>query len=100
MKQDVFNQYVDKVTKIFEISKDDFFAKSKKREIVDARQLVYYLCSKRPMRIKYIQQYMEENGYKTGHSPIIHGIGIVSEKIANDRDYVTIIKEIDRAVFI
>lgn len=100
MKSDVFNQYVDRVTELFGLNKEELFSKSKKREFVDARYLIYYLCSKRPMQITYIQKYMKENGYDIQHSSIIHGILSVEEKIKNDKDYVTIVKEVEKAVFI
>lgn len=100
MKQDVFNQYVDRVTDLFSIKKEDFFSKSKKRELVDARQLVYYLCAKRPMQIMYIQKYMNEAGYNIQHPSIIHGIAAVEQRIAEDKDYVSVVKEVERAVFI
>ena len=100
MKHDVFNQYVERVSDLFGISKDEIFSKSKKRELVDARHLVYYLCSKRPMQVTYIQKYMNEAGYDIKHSSIIHGISAVEQKIAEDKDYVSVVKEVDRAVFI
>ena len=100
MKHDVFNQYVERVADLFELNKEEIFSKSKKREFVDARQLIYYLCSKRPMRLTYIQKYMNENGYVIQHSSIIHGIASVKEKIKLDKDYASVVKEVDRAVFI
>jgi chromosomal replication initiation ATPase DnaA len=100
MKQDVFNQYVERVTTMFNISKEDFYSKTKKREFVDARHLVYYLCSKRPMQITYIQRYMNEAGSSVKHSSIIHGITAVEQRIADDKDYVSVIKDVERAVFI
>lgn len=100
MKHDVFNQYVERVADLFSITKDDIFSKSKKRELVDARHLLYYLCSKRPMQITYIQKYMNEAGYDIKHSSIIHGITTVEQKIAGDKDYVSVIKDVERAVFI
>lgn len=100
MKHDVFNQYVDRVCDLFSISREDIFSKSKKREIVDARHLIYYLCSKRPMQIMYIQKYMNEAGYDIKHSSIIHGIAVVEKRILDDKDYITIFKEIEKAVFI
>lgn len=51
MKHDIFNQYVERATSLFDIKKDEFFAKSKKRKFADARHLVYYLCAKRPMQV-------------------------------------------------
>jgi chromosomal replication initiation ATPase DnaA len=100
MKQDVFNQYVERVVDLFSINKDDLFSKSKKRELVDARHLLYYLCSKRPMRINYIQKYMTDSGYNIQHSSVIHGIGVIEERLKIDADYVSIVKEFEKAVFI
>lgn len=100
MKHDVFNQYLERVANLFELDKADIFSKSKKREFVDARHLIYYLCAKRPMQLTYIQKYMAENGYIIQHSSVIHGIASVKEKIKLDKDYAAVVKEIDRAVFI
>jgi chromosomal replication initiation ATPase DnaA len=100
MKHDVFNQYVDRVSTLFSLSKEDIFSKVKKREFADARQLIYYLCYKRPMNISYIQKYMLEAGYDIKHSTIIHGIRAVEQRMTDDRDYVSVVKELERAVFI
>jgi chromosomal replication initiation ATPase DnaA len=100
MKQDIFNQYVTKVVSLFSIKKEQLFSKSKKREIVDARQLLYYLCAKRPMSLRYIQKYMEDNGYAIHHPSLINGIARVEEKMKEDGDYVSIIKDIEKSVFI
>lgn len=100
MKSDVFNQYVDRVSELYNIKKKDLFSKSKKREFVDARHLIYYLCSKRPIQISYIQKYMDDNGYKIQHSSVIHGINSIQNKVNEDKDYQTIIKDIEKAVFI
>lgn len=98
MKQDIFTQYAELVCDVFEISEADLFKKSKKRDLVDARQLLYYLCHKRPLRIGYIQKYMCDNGYDITHSTIIHGINIVADKVANDSDYVKMISKMEKAV--
>lgn len=100
MKSDVFNQYVERVRDLFEVTEEEFFSKSKKRYIVDARYLVYYMCSKRPMKISYIQKYMSENGYTTIHSSVIVGIKSVENKLRVDKDYQTTVKELEKAVFI
>jgi len=98
MKRDIFDQYLDKVSALFSIDKSEIFKKNKKREFVDARYLLYYLCFNRPMQISYIQKYMSENGYDIKHTSIIHGVGIVTDKVNNDRDYMTIVREIARTV--
>jgi chromosomal replication initiation ATPase DnaA len=100
MKQDVFNQYAERVSDLFRISKEELFSKSKKRELVDARYLLYYLCSKRPMRVNYIEKYMSDNGYHIKHSSIIHGISVTEKRLETDKDYVTIVKDVEKAVFI
>lgn len=100
MKEDVFNQYVERVCSLFNITKEDFFSKSKKRNLVDARHLVYYLCSQRPIQSTYIQKFLEDNGYYVHRTSISHGIDIVSKKIEEDKDYKVIIQEIERAVHI
>ena len=100
MKQDIFNQYADRIVDIFGISKEDLFSKSKKRDIVDARHLLYYLCYKRPMTITYIQKYMNANGYEIQHSSVIHGINSVSVRVRDDADYMQTVKDLDKAVFI
>ena len=87
MKRGIFNEYVDAVLDIFEIKRSQLFKKSKRRDIVDARHVLYYMCYHRPMQVNYIQMFMKENGYKVGHSTIIHGISQVSDKMDEDTDY-------------
>mgnify|MGYP002477994505 FL=1 len=43
---------------------------------------------------------MKECGYDIEHSSVIYGVASVDKKIAEDRDYVTVVKDIERAVFI
>jgi chromosomal replication initiation ATPase DnaA len=100
MKEEIFNQYVDRVTSLFKITKEDFFKKEKRRNFVDARHLVYYLCSERNIKQISITEFMKENGHDIPHQTVRHGIRIVKGKIKEDKDYETIIKEIERAVFI
>lgn len=100
MKLDIFNQYVDRITELFNISKEEFFSKSKRRDIVDARHLLYYLCHKRPMSLSYIQKFMREGGYAIQHSSVIHGINIVTGRVKDDSDYLQVVKDIEKAVFI
>jgi len=87
MKEKAFDEYVAKVCDLFNLTPSELFKKSKRRDIVDARHLLYFLCFKRPMQIRYIQEYMGSNGYQVGHSTIIHGIEQVKEKVTEDNDY-------------
>lgn len=97
MKENIFNAYVDKVADLFSITRDQLFSKSKNRNLVDARHLLFFLCYKRPMTIRYIQDFMEKNGYKSGHSTIIYGIEQVATKVDSDPDYKTVIEDIQGA---
>jgi Skp family chaperone for outer membrane proteins len=98
MKSDVFNQYVDRVTDLFNIDRETLFSKLKQRHIVDARQLLYYLCYNRQMKLIIIQKFMMNNGYKIAHNSVINGIRVIQEKIKEDKDYQSIIKDIEKAV--
>lgn len=100
MKEDVFNQYVDRVIDLFNIDRETLFSKSKQRHIVDARQLLYYLCYNRQIQFVIIKKFMLDNGASILHNSIINGIKNVKVKIEEDKDYQTIIRDIEKAVFI
>jgi len=78
---------VSKVCYLFNLDSESLFTKTKRRDIVDARHLLYFLCSQRPMRLVYIQEYMAENGYNINHSSIHHGIAQVKKKVEDDADW-------------
>ena len=94
MKKDIFESYANAIAKQFHLTLDQMFDRTKKREIVDARQLLYYLCMERPIRVSYIQRFMEEQGYSVCHSTIIHGYKQAKQLIDKDDDFKSIIKEI------
>lgn len=94
MKKDIFEEYVDRVTLRFNVSRKQLFTKDKSRHIADARHVLYYLCKSRPMSMSYIKQYMGENGYDIAASNILHGVRKVEENINTDPDYITLIDEL------
>lgn len=100
MKEEIFNQYVDRVVDLFKITREDFFKKSKKRNLVDARHMVYYLCSERNIKQISTTEFMILNGYDIPHQTVLHGVKIVRKKIEEDNDYKSIVKEIEKSVFI
>lgn len=99
MKSDIFYQYVDRITELFRITREELFSKSKRRDLVDARYLLYYLCYTRPMSLSYIQKYMAENSYLISHSSVIYGINIIIDRVKDDSDYMQVVKDIQKAVF-
>jgi len=100
MKKDVFNQYTDKVIDLFGIDRETLFSKSKQRHIVDARQLLYYLCHNRQIQSVIIKNFMLENGASVHHNSIANGIKNIIIKLEEDKDYKTIIKELEKSIFI
>ena len=87
MKKDIFDAYASAIADQFHLSLDQMFTKTKRRDIVDARQMLYYLCMERPIRISYIQRFLEEHGHTTTHSTIIHGYKKAKELIESDQDF-------------
>lgn len=96
MKQEIFDSYARKIAEVFNLKVEDLFVKSKKRDVVDARQLLYYACSKRPMRVVYIQEFMKRNGYDIGHTSILHGISVAADRAKSDKDYKKVVKSLDK----
>jgi chromosomal replication initiation ATPase DnaA len=91
MKKEIFNKYVDSICKLFDIDKEELFSKKRTGILVDARQLLYYMCIDRRMQITTIQKLMRDNGYDTNHSTIITGIRSMRVKIQDDPDYRVVI---------
>jgi len=94
MKAKIFKKYAEQISNHFELGEGEIFQKSKRRDIVDARQLLYYMCSNRPMRLRYIQEYMKQNGYDIAHSSILHGIDVVKKRLVQDEDYEWLISKV------
>tara|TARA_R110000796_G_scaffold74375_1_gene167357 strand:- start:190 stop:498 length:309 start_codon:yes stop_codon:yes gene_type:complete len=95
MKQEIFDSYVTAIQNRFNFNSGELFVKTKRRDIVDARHLLYYMCHERPMRIRYIQQYMMGRGYDISHSSIIYGVAQVTALRKEDDDYKNLIKELE-----
>ena len=91
MKKDIFDSYAKAIASQFHLTLDQMFDKTKRREIVDARQMLYYLCMERPIRISYIQRFMEEQGHSVAHSTIIHGYKRAKEMIDQDKDFENVV---------
>ena len=98
MKKEIYSKYKSEIVKLFRLKKGEILKKTKRRDIVDARNMLYYLCATRPMRLRDIQEYMKEDGYDIGHSSIIQGVKSMSDRIESDKDYIAIVKKIEGCV--
>jgi len=94
MKRKVFDAYATAIAKEFHLELDQMFSPARRRDIVDARQMLYYLCMERPIRLSYIQTFMEQNDCPVQHSTILHGYKKAKELIDNDKDYQDIVDSI------
>ena len=87
MKKEIFDKYSKAVAKQFNLTLDEMFSKTKRQDIVEARQILYYLCKERSIQFSYIQRFLEESDYKIRHSTIMHGYNQAKKLIENDPDY-------------
>ena len=94
MKKQIFDDYATAVAKTFHLTLDEMFTSTRRGDIVDARQMLYYLCMERPIRISYIQRFLESYDFKVTHSTIIHGYNKAKDLISNDTDVNNLVQEI------
>jgi chromosomal replication initiation ATPase DnaA len=95
MKKNIFELYATAVAKQFHLNLDQMFSDTRRRDIVDARQMLYYLCMERPIRVSYIQRFLSEHGYEVYHSTILHGYKKAKEQVQKDPDYKAVVDLIE-----
>ena len=98
MKKRIFDQYVIEVCKTYDIESFEFFSQTKKRNITEARQMLYYLCYNRPMKKSEIIRYMSDDGFSVTSTNITYGINRVRDKVREDEDYEYVINKIKECV--
>ena len=94
MKEKIFNFYANSIAEQFNISLEELYTQTKKSHIVDARQLLYWLCIQRPIKKSYIQTFLKENGYKVSHSTLIYGYRQAKKLIESDQDFKAMVNTI------
>ena len=87
MKYKLFKKFIERILEHMEISHADLFEKSRKKSVVEARQLLYYLCFKRGMRPTEIKDYMTREGHSIEHTTILYGIREITNTIDYDKDF-------------
>ena len=92
MKRKRFDLYVEIILKEFGVSREMFFTKNKEREIVDARQMLYWACDISGFTIASIIRMMEENDYYIQYPSVKQGIDRMSK--TKDKDYAKFKKRI------
>lgn len=94
MKKEIFDTYALAVAKQFHLTLDQMMEKTRRRDCVDARQMLYYLCMERPIRISYIQRFMEDHGHSVSHSTIIHGYNRAKDMVDEDIDFKNVVNKL------
>lgn len=98
MKKSVFTQYVRIVSKMFDLTPEQLFENTKRRSVTEARQLFIFLCIRRQIAMCNIMDWSLEYGRKFTYSSIINAVRYMERKVADDRDYVHIIRDIESKV--
>ncbi len=77
-----FDMIVENTAEYFGLNPDAIFAKSRIRDIADARQMIMYLCSKHTgLSTPAIGAKLNRE-----HSTVLHGISAVKDRIATNRE--------------
>ena len=87
MKYKLFKKFIERILEHMEISHADLFEKSRKKSVVEARQLLYYVCFKRGMRPTEIKDYMTREGHSIEHTTILYVIREITNTIDYDKDF-------------
>ena len=87
--------YVKLICDGLDLSENELFSSSRKRELAKARQMLYNLCYQRPMTINQIVSLMDNKGYSTTYENVRQGVHIVQNTIdfEKDRDVTSLISK-------
>ncbi len=95
MKEYIFKQYLDNILEHLGITLEDLLEETKTRTIVEARQILYYLCQERGMTLSEIKSYMETQGFEVTLATMMKGVAKAKDIIDNDPDYKYIVKKLE-----
>mgnify|MGYP000010914850 CR=1 FL=1 len=97
-KRELFYKYLTEICNQFELQVSELTEKTKKRYTSDARQMLWYLCKEKGLRIVDIIDLMEEIHYEVSHTTIIHGVKMIRSRVDEQesyRDFVAKITDIE-----
>ena len=94
----IFDKYASEVCRVFQLSSDKMFSKVREKHVVEARQMLFYLCYTRPIGLNMIQRFTSEKGLDISHTSILHGIRSMQKKRSISRDYNSVIETIEESV--
>ena len=74
--------YADAVATQFHITLDQMFSGDRRRDIVDARQMLYFICMERPIRISYIHRAKSLIDNDPDYQDIVDQIQLTNAKVS------------------
>lgn len=97
MKEYIFKQYTENICAHLGINSSDLFVKSREAGVVEARQLLFYLChDKRQMGFTEIKSYTDKVGLEQDVSNIKYAVDSFKSKLEKDPDLLHIIQKLDK----
>lgn len=82
--------------KKFRLTREELFSKEKTSDVVLPRQVLFYLCKNRPMKLIEIKRLLSKEGFDVEHTTILHGIKVIEKLIVEDKDYSSLIKQLNQ----
>ena len=97
MKEYIYLQYLKNICSHLGVESSDLFVKSKETGVVDARQLLYYLCyTDKNMGLAEISKYTSNQGFHEDQANISRSIESSTKKMESDKDLQKIVEKIKR----
>jgi chromosomal replication initiation ATPase DnaA len=97
MKEYIYQQYLKNICSHIRVESSDLFVKSKETGVVDARQLLYYLCfNNSNMGLTEISRYTSNQGFHEDQANISRSIESFTKKLEADKDLQAIVDKIKR----
>ena len=96
MNEKILNFYLKYLLDFFEISKEEFFKKSRDYETIERKQIFYYLANNKGVPISVIIKFLSRNNLNIHHSNVSRGIKKIKSKIEKDDELKEIIKDFQK----
>lgn len=88
MKKILFDQFVERIAQVFGLKDPSaIFMRTKRQDVVDARQMLFFLCYDRGISLADILRLMADKGLPLKHPAVLNGIRKIKEKVESDPDY-------------
>lgn len=98
MNKALFNSILEQILLMYEINKEELYEQSRVRDVVHARQLLFYMCKINKISVLRIQKILKEEGFKIDEVNIYRGIKSMEDRIVKDLDYKEIISQINSKI--